>query len=128
MNITKLLAPDFISGKILVTGKAIFDIIALLVSNPSKQSLKFARLILQVKPTYTMVKNKNLINLYNLVKMVNSLNLHGDIVECGVWNGGSAATMGVACMEDKSLSNGARNLWLFDSFQGLPLPGERDGN
>jgi hypothetical protein len=52
--------------------------------------------------------------------------LPGDIVECGVWNGGSAAMMGVASAEGQYAR--PRVMWLFDSFQGLPRPTERDGD
>ena len=126
INPMKAISPDFFVGKVLLTIKGIFDILLMIVRKPSSQSLKFASMILKVKPRYTMVRNENLISLYNLVRKANSLNLSGDIVECGVWNGGSAAIMAVACMEDKNCS-GKRNVWLFDSFQGLPLPGDRDG-
>jgi O-methyltransferase len=52
--------------------------------------------------------------------------LPGDIVECGVWNGGSAAVMGIADLENVNSSK-RRTIWLFDSFQGLPRAGEKDG-
>lgn len=45
----------------------------------------------------------------------------GDFVECGVWNGGSAAAVAGALVE------GGRRVWLYDSFAGLPAPTERDG-
>ena len=127
INPMKAISPDFFVGKILLTIRGIFDILLMIVLNPSRQSLRFASMILKVKPRYTMVTNKNLISLYTLVRKANSLDLSGDIVECGVWNGGSAAIMAVACMEDKNWSR-KRNVWLFDSFQGLSLPGERDGD
>ena len=106
-------------------GKGILDLLLFLIRKPQKQALKLAWLILQVKPTYTMVSTKRLINLYPLVREANALSLPGDIVECGVWNGGSAAIMGMACLDDQN-RNPMRNLWLFDSFRGLPPPGERD--
>ena len=123
--IIKLVAPHFVIGKILSVGKAAFDILLLLIFKPSKRTIQFVWLILQVKPEYTMLSTNRLINLYNLVQEANALGLPGDIVECGVWNGGSAAIMGVACQDDKLFK--IRNLWLFDSFQGLPRPGKRDG-
>lgn len=49
--------------------------------------------------------------------------IEGDIVECGVFNGGSAAVMAYAGVR---LSSVRRDMWLFDSFDGLPEPGERD--
>jgi O-methyltransferase len=72
-----------------------------------------------------MVKSKNLINLYELVQKSNEMSLDGDIVECGVWNGGSAALMAFACLKSEMANN--RQIWLFDSFAGLPPPGPKDG-
>ncbi len=43
-----------------------------------------------------------------------------------MWNGGSAAIMGVADRGDGT-SGKVRKLWLFDSFRGLPPPGNKDG-
>lgn len=43
----------------------------------------------------------------------------GAIVECGCATGGSAALLGMAAA-------GRRDFYLFDSFQGLPEPSERD--
>ena len=126
MNIKRITSADFVLGKILIAGKAVLDILVMLIRNPSKRSVWLARLILRAKPKYTMVTNAHLMNLYDLVQEANALNLPGDIVECGVWNGGSAAIMAVACQEDKTRFE-QRKLWLFDSFQGLPRPGEHDG-
>lgn len=126
MNIFKLVTPDFVIGKILSVGKSVLDILLLLIRKPSKKPIQFAWLILQVKPKYTMLSTYRLINLYDLVQESNALDLSGDIVECGVWNGGSAAIMGVACRDDKTHFK-TRKIWLFDSFQGLPRPGKRDG-
>jgi O-methyltransferase len=72
-----------------------------------------------------MVTNWNLVGLYNLVNQTNIQGLPGDIVECGVWNGGSSALMGAACLYEEPPVD--RLIWLFDSFQGLPEPEERDG-
>ena len=58
----------------------------------------------------------------NFLKKINSRRVEGDIVECGVYNGGSAAMMAAP-----QVSNKVRHIWLFDSFEGLPLPTEDDG-
>ena len=125
MNLLKLISPDFFFGKTLVAVKTIIEIVVFIAENPSRQSLKLAMAILKVKPRFTMVKNKNLINLYRLVRQANARELLGDIVECGVWNGGSAAMMGFACLDVSSSTD--RRIWLFDSFSGLPRPGDKDG-
>jgi len=76
--------------------KTIFYILILLITKPSRKSILLAQLILQVTPQYTMLSFSRLANLYNLVIQANKLGIEGDIIECGVWNGGSAAVMGFA--------------------------------
>jgi O-methyltransferase len=126
MNLMRILAPDFALGKVIGMRRSLVDIISLLVREPSKQSVHFAKLMLMVKPHYSMVTNKNLITLYKLVQKVNAMSLPGAIVECGVWNGGSAAIMGLANEEDRR-NRMDRTMWLFDSFEGVPRPGDKDG-
>lgn len=46
--------------------------------------------------------------------------LKGDIVECGCYNGSSAISLSIACALTK------RKLWVCDSFEGLPVPGDRE--
>jgi O-methyltransferase len=125
MNPVKLIAPDFFLGKSLIMIKTVFDLAAVVAQKPSRESLRLAKLILKVKPTFTMVKSRNLVNLFSLVEKVNEMNLPGDIVECGVWNGGASATMAFACRNTDVPRD--RIFWLFDSFEGLPPPGPRDG-
>jgi O-methyltransferase len=125
INFCKLRTPDFALGKIIVLGKMIADCIKLFLRHPHKESVRFARLMLAVKPQFTMVTNKNLMTLQSLVEQANNQDSPGDIVECGVWNGGSAAIMGLAHIGS---GNGRhRRIWLFDSFQGVPPATERDG-
>jgi O-methyltransferase len=125
MNPMKLIAPDFALGKSLIVVKTVIDLLAVLIQKPSRESLKVAKLILKVKPTFTMVKSRNLVNLFSLVEKVNAMNLPGDIVECGVWNGGASAMMAFACLNTEVPRH--RISWLFDSFEGLPPPGPKDG-
>lgn len=126
LNVLKMISPDFALGKALTFGRALFNVSTLVMTYPSQRSLRVARLIMQVKPRFTMVTSKNLITLYNLVQRANAHGVPGDIAECGVWNGGSAVMMASA-MQDADASAPQRALWLFDSFQGLPPPSERDG-
>src|SRR5438309_596248 len=123
----KLISPDFRLGRTLVGVKSMLDLAWLLLCEPTERNLRLARLVLKVKPKYTMVKNRNLRTLYDLVDQANRCQIAGDIVECGVWNGGSASIMGAASMGEP-FQKELRTIWLFDSFEGLPPPGEKDGN
>jgi O-methyltransferase len=86
------------------------------------ESFRMMRTVYKVRE-YTAVLVPRLVALYRLSEEVNRKALPGDFVECGVYNGGSAAIMASFC--DKT--SPARNVWLFDSFEGLPKPTEKDG-
>lgn len=60
-------------------------------------------------------------NLYKLAADVVERGVTGDFVECGVYNGGSAAA--VAC----ALRDTGRDILLYDSFAGLPETRDIDG-
>lgn len=68
---------------------------------------------------YSMLPRGGLLDLYELVSTV-SAETPGSVIECGVANGGAAAVIWAA-------AGTQRELWLFDSFEGLPKPTEPDG-
>jgi O-methyltransferase len=116
-----ILDPDSFSGRVLILLRSLVELLLFLLLKPSARSLKIARLILGVRlGNYTMVSNAMLIKLYGIVEEVIERNIPGDIVECGTWNGGSAAMMAASCRDS------GRTLWLFDSFEGLPSPSPED--
>ena len=125
MNINKLIVPDFFPGRLRVYAEEYWGLLKMLAVRPNKESFRLAKMILKVKPRHTMAKNGNLLNLHRLAGHVAAEKIPGDLVECGVWNGGSSAIMGKALMECGGLKG--RRLWLFDSFEGVPKPGEKDG-
>jgi O-methyltransferase len=88
-----------------------------------RESFRMIRMVYSVRG-YTAVFVPRLVALYKLSEEVNRLSLPGDFVECGVYNGGSAAIMASFCEKTKL----KRNIWLFDSFEGLPKPTEVDGH
>ena len=69
--------------------------------------------------SYTMLGCRRGRYLYRMAATVERRGVPGDLVDCGVWNGGSSVL----------LSRGApsRRIWAFDSFEGLPEPTWRDG-
>jgi hypothetical protein len=80
---------------------------------------EFNQLFLKVKPI-TMVSYARLHGLYETTKHVVKNSISGDFVECGVARGGSAALIGLTLGQ----MHARRNLWLFDTFQGLPKPSQ----
>jgi O-methyltransferase len=78
------------------------------------------RLVSSVKK-HTVVSRFKLNTLYSLARAIERDHVPGAIVECGVYRGGSAALLSAA-------TSASRPVVLFDSFKGLPPPGERDGN
>ena len=72
---------------------------------------------------HTPVTIPRLVVLHKLTKEIDSLVLPGDVIECGVYNGGSAYVIASTCFDSPM----NRNIWLFDSFEGLPKPTNKDG-
>jgi hypothetical protein len=80
-------------------------------------------LVERVKP-YTMVTEATLLSLAHQVARVLEEEIPGDLVECGVWRGGSAFLM-AELLRRAGVKD--RKVWLFDSFEGLPPPKSVDG-
>lgn len=71
----------------------------------------------------TMTTRERIYALYSAVKYVIESGLAGDLVECGVWRGGSAMAMAMAllCCERRD-----RKIFLYDTFTGMSMPTEND--
>lgn len=67
----------------------------------------------------TMVGLKRLDNLQHCVTSVIRDGVPGDLVETGVWRGGSSILMRAVL---KAYRDRSRKVWLADSFRGLPQP------
>lgn len=79
---------------------------------------KRMRVIRTIRP-YTMVGRSGLLATYDLASEIERNNIGGCFVECGVARGGCSALMAM-------VATGDRKVWAFDSFEGLPQPGEND--
>lgn len=73
------------------------------------------RLIDQVLP-YTLVGKERIANLYALAQKIEREAIPGDVIECGVCNGGTAAILAYSATRSRM----DRLVWLLDSFQGMP--------
>jgi O-methyltransferase len=78
---------------------------------------KFSSSYRQVRH-HTMCSVARLYALHQGVKYVVHNHVDGDLVECGCARGGSAALMALTLRQ----LGQRRNLWLFDTFEGLPAP------
>lgn len=81
----------------------------------------FVRLFETYK-AYTMTSSERMYALYRAVKYVLDANIAGDIVECGVWKGGSS--MIIADILRESGSN--KKIFLYDTFEGMSEPTTKD--
>ena len=79
---------------------------------PWRNDNAFMELYSKVRP-YTLIDVYRLYELYLLTKSVEML--EGDILEVGVWKGGSSAVIGTA-----NKTNTKSKLWLADTFKGVP--------
>lgn len=68
---------------------------------------------------HTMIGMKRLNNLQMCIEQIIADDIPGDFIETGVWKGGSTIFMRGAL---NIFGDETRNVWVADSFQGLPPP------
>ena len=85
--------------------------------SPERRAL-FAR----VAP-YTQTSLERVATLADAVEYVIGAGVPGDLVECGVWRGGSSMAVALTLLR---LGAGERPLWLYDTFGRMPKPGRHD--
>ncbi len=71
-----------------------------------------------VRP-YTMTTPERVYALTQAVRYISRAKIEGAVVECGVWRGGSSMAVARTLLED---DDGGRDLYLFDTFEGMPTP------
>lgn len=78
---------------------------------------------IRVVSPYTMTSMQRLVALCDAVQYVARNQVPGDIVECGVWKGGSMMAIARTLMQADDQS---RHLYLFDTFEGMTPPSDKD--
>ena len=71
----------------------------------------------------TMIGMQRLTSLQHCVEKVLQEDVPGDLVECGVWRGGASILMRAVLA---AYGDEKRNVWLCDSFEGVPPPDEEN--
>ena len=73
---------------------------------------------------FTLTSAERMYSLQIAVRHVVEAGVPGDLVECGVWRGGSSMLMARVLLE---LSVSDRRLYLYDTFAGMSEPSLHDG-
>lgn len=89
---------------------------------PVEASDSERRIIETVRP-FTMTSDERIWSLLRAVSYVVDSELPGDIVECGVWRGGS---MMAAAKQLQAQGDLSRTLWLYDTYTGMTPPTDED--
>lgn len=77
----------------------------------------------QVIKSFTMVDAARLFSLYKSILYIVRAGITGDLVECGVYRGGCCMLMALTL---RALGDTSRCIYLYDTFAGMPEPGEFD--
>jgi hypothetical protein len=74
---------------------------------------------------FLLTSVERIISLCHAVEYVSQNGIRGDVVECGVWRGGSTMA---AALTFAHLGDTNRSLYLFDTFEGMTPPIDVDRN
>lgn len=80
------------------------------------------QIIERVQP-FTLLGPDRIYAFIEATRHVVQNNIPGAIVECGVWKGGAVMA---SLLTLKRLSVTSRDVYLYDTFEGMPCPGEDD--
>jgi O-methyltransferase len=73
--------------------------------------------------TFTMTSPARLAALIKATRYVVTAGIPGDLVECGVWRGGSMMAVALTLL---NMGVRDRMLYLYDTYEGMPPPGDSD--
>jgi hypothetical protein len=91
-------------------------------SFPPDFESRHKEIIKKVSP-YTITCYERQYALIEAVEYIVRNRIKGDLVECGVFRGGSMMCVALTLLRSQVND---RDLFLFDTFEGMPKPGERD--
>jgi O-methyltransferase len=81
------------------------------------------RAIIEAVQPFTMTRNDKLHALITATRYIHEHEIQGSFVECGVWRGGSMHAVARAL---DAAGDHSRDLYLFDTFEGMPPPTDKD--
>jgi O-methyltransferase len=89
---------------------------------PADFETRHREIIAKVSP-YTVTSHERVHALVESVRYILQNDVKGDFVECGVYKGGSMMAVALTLMAQ---GVNDRELYLFDTFEGMPAPEDRD--
>jgi O-methyltransferase len=89
---------------------------------PPDLEAEFLSLYETCKP-YTRTSIERMYALYQATRYLVRARVPGAVVECGVWRGGSAM---IAAMTLAASDDARRDLWLYDTYEGMSAPSAHD--
>jgi hypothetical protein len=72
---------------------------------------------------YTMTSAERMYSVYKSTEYVLKNNIPGDIVECGVWKGGSSMVCALSMIQMQSTN---KKIYMYDTYSGMSEPTEKD--
>ena len=93
-------------------------------AQPTDLPPEMLRILQQARP-YTLTSLHRLASTQDAVRYVLKNGIQGSLVECGVWRGGN---MAVASRTLQLLGDTSRDLYLYDTFEGMSEPTEHDAD
>ena len=72
---------------------------------------------------YTLASVERCYSLYKAIKYITKGDILGDIVECGVWRGGSAMLAALTLIKNDQTY---RKIYLYDTYEGMSKPTDKD--
>jgi hypothetical protein len=111
-------------ASLAIYARKVFDYFGLDIARQDKPFLEpeFVRYQQACAP-FTMVSRERLYAHFQAINYVVTNKIEGDIVECGVWRGGTSMLGALTLLGRQETS---RNIWLYDTFAGMTEPTSSD--
>jgi hypothetical protein len=100
--------------------RAGYDVSAI---SPYDLQPRHREIFVRVRP-HTMTSLARIHAVISAAEHVVRRSIPGAFVECGVWRGGSSMA---ALLAFQAVGDTEREAWLYDTYEGMTPPGERDG-
>jgi len=109
-------------GMVLRAPRSAVELLLPRISEAAPDFTKSDRALMARVRQYTMTSIERVVGLADSVRYISRAKIAGAIVECGVWKGGSMMVAALTLLE----LGDVRDLYLFDTFEGMAPPTEHD--